>query len=129
MELKDYFEVSKGKGVLATASSDGKVDAAIYASPCFVDGENCAFIMSDKLTHKNISENPKAVYLFVENGDKYAGKRLYLKKTKESDDPEEIETFFKEVWHAKAPASAGGNDKKYLVHFNVESVLPLIGDK
>jgi hypothetical protein len=30
MALKDYFEEQKGTGVLATADSSGKVDAAVY---------------------------------------------------------------------------------------------------
>lgn len=33
--LKFYFENTKGTGVLATADSDGKVDAAIYSRPHF----------------------------------------------------------------------------------------------
>jgi len=30
MELKEYFETTEGSGILATADSDGLVDAAIY---------------------------------------------------------------------------------------------------
>jgi hypothetical protein len=33
MELKEYFEQTHGRGVLATADSDGKVDAAVYSRP------------------------------------------------------------------------------------------------
>lgn len=33
MGLKDYFENTKGVGVLATADNNGKVDAAVYAGP------------------------------------------------------------------------------------------------
>jgi hypothetical protein len=51
MTLKDYFESVKGRGVLATADADGRVDAAIYATPHFIDDETIAFIMRDRLTN------------------------------------------------------------------------------
>ncbi len=35
MNLSDYFDNTKGYGVLATADSSGKVDAAVYARPHF----------------------------------------------------------------------------------------------
>jgi hypothetical protein len=33
MELKDYFENTKGLGVLSTADNHGKVNSAIYSRP------------------------------------------------------------------------------------------------
>ena len=33
MNLKKYFEINHGTGVLATADNDGTVDAAIYSRP------------------------------------------------------------------------------------------------
>ena len=67
MNLREYFESVKGRGVLATADEDGKVDAAIYASPHFIDEETVAFIMRDRLTHHNLQSNPHAAYLFMES--------------------------------------------------------------
>ena len=43
MTLKDYFEEKKGTGVLATADSTGKVDAAIYSRPHFMEDGNTRF--------------------------------------------------------------------------------------
>jgi hypothetical protein len=37
MDLKEYFNDTKGVGVLATSDADGKVDAAIYARPHFME--------------------------------------------------------------------------------------------
>lgn len=54
MELKDYFESTKGTGVMATADGDGKVDAAIYARPHFMEDGTLAVIMRDRLTHNNL---------------------------------------------------------------------------
>ena len=37
MGLKEYFENTTGRGVLATADVDGNVDAAVYSRPHFID--------------------------------------------------------------------------------------------
>jgi hypothetical protein len=93
MKLSKYFEKTKGKGVMSTADSTGNLTAAIYARPHFVDDEAVAFIMADRLTHKNLETNPHAVYLFMESGEKYVGKRLYLTKTKEEKNTPLIDTL------------------------------------
>lgn len=125
MGLKEYFSSKKGFGILSTADDKGKVDAAAYASPHVIDDTHVAFIMGDKLSHANIAKNPYAVYLFKEDGPGYEGKRLYLKKEKESQDQKTIEATCKAAW----PGPYCG--EKYLkgssiVYFAVESVLPLI---
>ena len=66
MNLKGYFENTKGGGVLATADSDGKVDAAVYARPHFMEDGTIAMIMRDRLTHHNLQSNSHAAYLFHE---------------------------------------------------------------
>ncbi len=126
MSLKEYFKGVKGFGVLSTADLNGKVDAAPYAHPKVVDEHHIALIMANKLSYANITKNPYAVYLFKEDGPAYEGKRLYLKKEKESKDPALIESTCKEEW----PGTYC--DEKYLkgsslVYFKVESVLPLVG--
>ena len=66
--LQEYFENSKGFGVLATADSNGKVNAAIYSRPHFLEKDTVTFIMRDRLTHHNLLSNPSATFLFVEEG-------------------------------------------------------------
>ncbi len=78
MSLREYFENTRGRGVLATASADGKVDVAVYARPHAIDDETIAFIMADRLSHRNLESNPHAAYLFLESGEGYNGKRLFL---------------------------------------------------
>ena len=90
MHMQEYFENRLGVGVLSTADNDGKVDAAIYAKPHVLADGTIAFIMRDRLTHKNITANPYAVYLFIENAGGYKGIRLFLKKVREDDDAELI---------------------------------------
>jgi hypothetical protein len=68
MKLKKYFNTNKGIGVLSTADSEGKVDAAMYARPHFMDDGTLAFIMRDRLSHDNLQSNPHATYLFKKEG-------------------------------------------------------------
>ena len=127
-KLSEYFESVNGLGVLGTADRQGKVNAALYARPHFIDETTVAFIMADRLTHSNILENPKVVYLFAEEGGRYEGKRLYLTKIKESEDKALIDDLRR---RRKCPCSLEGEEmkKRFLVYFRIDSVLPLVGDK
>ena len=122
MTLKEYFESVKGRGVLATADADGKVDAAIYATPHFMDDETVAFIMRDRLTHHNLQSNSHAAYLFMESGGGFAGKRLFLTKTREEQDSELLNSIRRKQY------SSDEKEPKFLVFFQIDKVLPLIGD-
>ncbi|MFH1716054.1 MAG: pyridoxamine 5'-phosphate oxidase family protein [Planctomycetota bacterium] len=126
MNLSDYFENVKGIGILATADSDGMVDLAVYARPHVIDEATVAFVMQEQLTHQNLKSNPHAAYMFVEQGDGYKGKRLYLTKLREETNTSLVETFRK-----KQPeiCSARDDSNKYLVHFQVDNVWPLVGNK
>ena len=127
MTLSEYFETVKGRGILATADSKGNVDVAVYSRPHFIDENTIAYIMRDRLTHENLQSNPQAAFLFMESGEKYTGKRLYLTKNKEETDPEAIKKI---QWRKtyKDPDDEQ-NVKRFLVYFKIDRVLPLIGDK
>jgi hypothetical protein len=121
MKLKDYFESAKGRGVLATADSEGKVDVAVYSLPHVMDDDTVAFIMADRLTYHNLQSNPYAAYLFMEEGEKYVGKRLFLTKLREEQDTD----LLYQLRRRKYPR----DDKEplFLVFFSVDKVLPLVG--
>ena len=124
MNLSEYFENTKGVGVLATADSDGKVDAAIYARPHFMEDGSIAFIMRDRLSHANLQSNPHAAFLFMETGSGYKGKRLFLIKTREEENSELV----KELSRRSYKADKGGlEESKFVVFFKLEKELPLIG--
>jgi hypothetical protein len=125
MKPDDYFEKTNGVGVLSTADDKGKVNAAIYGRPHFMDENTVAFIASDRLTHANLKKNPSAIYLFKEDGD-YKGCRLYLTKTHEEKDSALIEKIRRKKY--KGIECKDGTESKYLIYFKVEKVLPLIGD-
>ncbi|WP_022667616.1 pyridoxamine 5'-phosphate oxidase [Desulfospira joergensenii] len=120
MELKNYFETTTGTGVLSTADSTGRVDAAIYSPPHFIDGK-LAFIMRDRLSRKNFESNPQAVYLFIENGTGYKGKRLYLTRTDEEKNTERIHSLKR-----REKETSPGEDL-FLVFFEVNHERPLVG--
>jgi len=124
MNLGEYFDNASGHGILATADANGKVDAAMYARPYFVDDKTALFIMAERLTHENLKTNPWATYLFIESRQGYSGKRLYLKKSKEEQNAELLSAICRKCDYSHYDV---GN--RYIVYFNVENVLPLIGDK
>jgi hypothetical protein len=122
MDMKEYFESTKGRGILATADQTGKVNLAMYARPYFIDENTITFIMADRLTHANLKSNPWASYLFTEEEWKYQGQRLYLKKIKEEENPDLIAHICRECDYSHYET---GN--QYVVYFTIEKALPLIG--
>lgn len=120
-QLKEYFESTKGTGILATADSSGKVDAAIYSRPHFLEEGTLAFIMRDRLTHHNLQSNSHATFLFMEDGPGYKGKRLFLNKVREENNPELIKRI------KRRKVTDENEEAKFLVYFTLDKELPLIG--
>lgn len=123
MDLKTYFDKTNGVGVLSTADKNGKVDTAVYSRPHVFDDNSVAFIMRDRLSHKNLKENSQAAYMFIEEGRGYKGKRFFLNKIREEEDAEIIDEICRRCYT---------NDKehgesRYLVVFGIDKELPLIG--
>lgn len=124
MNLSEYFDNTKGVGVLATADSDGKVDAAIYARPHFMEDGSIAFIMRDRLSYANLQSNPHAAFLFIEDGSGYKGKRLFLIKTREEENSELVKEISRRSYNSD---KRGLEESKFVVFFKLEKELPLIG--
>jgi hypothetical protein len=126
VNLSEYFEQAKGIGVLATTDAAGQVNQAIYAKPLFLDKDDeftCAFIMANRLTHENVGRNPSAAYLFIEHGEGFAGKRLSLIVGEEEADLEKLKAI-----RRRYDIPISDEECKYLVHFHVEGVRPLLGN-
>ena len=124
MHISEYFSQASGVGVLSTADNDGRVDAAIYAKPHIMDDGTVAFIMRDRLTHQNLTGNPYAAYLFVDQAPGYQGVRLYLKKVREDNDAELIQILTR---RSLTPEEDQVKGPKFLVYFEIEKALDLIG--
>jgi hypothetical protein len=127
VKLSEYFESQKGRGIIATADSTGQLTAAVYARPHFLEENTIAFIMADRLTHKHLQSNPHAVYLFMEAGETYVGKRLYLTKTNEEKNSPMIDQIRRKQ---SCPVDEEYmKENRFLVWFRIDKVLPLIGEK
>ncbi len=124
MNLKAYFSETKGVGILSTADAEGRVDAAIYARPHFMEDGTLAMIMRDRLSHKNLQENPYAAYLFMEAAPGYQGVRLYLRKVGEDTD---LELIARLTRRSLTPEEDQAKGPKFMVYFQVEKALRLIG--
>lgn len=124
MELKNYFATHRGSGILATSDAQGNVDVAVYSRPHVIDEETVAFIMRDRLSHKNLQSNPRAAYSFVEKGDGYQGYRLYLTRIEEDTDIRKIRAHRRRTRPDSQP-----REKKYWVTFHVDRLRPVVGDR
>ena len=124
MDLGTYFENTKGMGVLSTADSEGNVDSAIYARPHVMEDGTVALIMRDRLSHSNLQSNPKAAFLFLEEGPGYKGKRFFLTKVKEEQDAEKIASLSRKTY---VNDDRVHQEAKFLVYFRIDKELPLIG--
>jgi hypothetical protein len=123
MKLSEYFEKKQGSGIIAAGDSEGKIAIAVYAKPHFINEKTVAFIMADRLIHKNLESNSHCAYLFMESNKDYEGKRLYLTKTKEKEDGKLIDGMLRK---GVCPVDEGyAKGKRYLVYFKIDKVLPL----
>ena len=123
MELKEYFESKKGRGIMATADREGKVDLAVYSKPHFMDDGTIAFIMADRLTHHNLQSNKHAAYMFMEEGSGYNGIRLFMTKLREEQDSDLLYS----IRSKKYPSHKEEGKTRFLVFFKIEKELPLLG--
>ena len=123
-ELKEYFDNSKGHGVLATADAQGLVNQAVMARPHVMEDGTVAFIMPHRLTHHNLQENSHAAYLFKEDSPGWQGKRLYLTKVREEQDTDLLYSLRRKSYPPEMEKKEGS---RFLVFFQVDKVLPLIG--
>ena len=123
MNLKTYFENTRGTGIISTADSNGRVNSAVYARPHVFEDGTIAHIMRDRLTHANLMSNPYASYLFIEEGAGYKGKRLYMTMIREEKNADIIAEICKRCFVKELEIK----DPRYLMVFRVEKERPLIG--
>ena len=121
MDIKEYFDSAEGNGILSTADGNGKVDAAIYSRPHFMDDGTIALIMRDRLTHHNLQSNPHACYMFIEKGPGYKGKRFFLTRVGEEEDSELLQSLQRRQYINEK------DESRYLVFFKIDKELPLVG--
>ena len=122
MNLELYFDNTKGLGILSTADCTGKVNAAVYARPHFMEDGTLAMVMRDRLSHHNLQSNPHATFLFKEEGSGYRGKRLYLTKVREEQNTDLLQSL------RRRKSTDGNAEDRFLVFFKLDKELPLVGE-
>lgn len=121
MNLKSYFVEQTGTGVLATADREGVVNTALYARPHVIERNKIGFIMRERLSRKNLLENPHASYLFQEDGPGTGGIRLRLTRFEEFTDHPALEA------PSRKPGGEATNEKRYFVTFLIDRCFQLVG--
>lgn len=125
MDLAAYFKKAEGTGVLATSDQQGWVDMALYTKPHVVDNTTVAFVMKERLSHKNLKSNLRAAYLFIEKAPGYQGLRIYLTLLREETNQTLVESLRRQQ---PMMFPAGDDSSKFVVFFQVDRVRPLVGD-
>ncbi|MFP3983103.1 MAG: pyridoxamine 5'-phosphate oxidase family protein [Desulfurivibrionaceae bacterium] len=124
MELEKYFNDNFGTGVLATANAEGQVNTAVFSRPHITEDGKMVFIMGDKKTHANLKDNPRASFLFIEEGQGYKGKRFYLTMTAEEENDELVNRLCRRCREVKDTMAM---ETRHVVYFGIDRELPLIG--
>ena len=123
MKLAELFE-SNGFGVMATAGADGDVNTAVYARPHVINETTLVWGMTEGRSFRNLSQNPKAAFLFRIDKPGYRGARLALELIR-SEEEGAMLTQIKE--RAATVVGAGaGLAVTHAVWFRVVEVRPLV---
>jgi hypothetical protein len=123
MKLAGLF-IEGGRGVIATSNLQGEVNVAIYAMPHVIDDQTLAWGMTEGRTYKNIMENPRAAYLYLNPGAGFSGTRLGLKLKGIEDSGEMLDTVRARTSQIVSPAAAAS--VKHIAYFTVQEIRPLI---
>ncbi len=124
MNLAVYFAAAEGAGILGTADAAGNVDLAVYEPPEVVDVDTIALNMLNRRSYRNLQQNPRAAYMFIERSQKWSGWRLYLEKIGEIPGRERVA----QLRAAGKPITDPAQSSKFYVTFKVTGVRPLVGD-
>ena len=124
MDLKDLERLfqKKGIGVMGTADGEGWVNLAIYSPPIITSEGTLVFGATQRLTYKNLTENPRAMFMYVSPED-WDGVRIRMSLVKDETSGEFLETL-KERFLAIGYTTLA-REIRHALHFKVEEVRPL----
>ncbi len=81
-QLKDIFN-EKGIGIIGTSDKHGWVNMAIYSPPIITPDNILVFAATQRLTYKNLTENPKAMFMYICSERPWKGVRISLSLVKD----------------------------------------------
>ncbi len=127
MELKDLEELFKkeGTGIMATADKEGWVNMAIYSPPVVTPEDLLVFAATERLTYKNLKENPRAMFMYLTDEAGWGGARIRLYLTKDETSGailEQLKERFERMGY-----SALALQIKHALYFRVEEIRPIKG--
>ena len=123
MKLSELF-INPGLGVMATAAADGSVNTAVYARPHVIDETTLVWGMTDRRSFGNISQNPRASFLFKTAAPGFSGVRLALELIRTEEDGELLAEIRKNTDEIVGPGA--GAAVTHAVWFKVVEVRSLI---
>lgn len=127
MDLKYLEKVfqKKGIGIMGTADKNGWVNMAIYTPPIITSDGLLVFAATQRLTYKNLTENPRAMFMYICSDKDWEGIRVKLSLVKdETSGPmlERLKKRFKDMGYI-----ALALELRHALYFGIEEVRPLKG--
>ncbi len=127
-ELMAFFNKQPRLGTLSTANKDGSVNSAFFGSPRMTDEKTIVMASGKNRTLANLQENPQAVFLLMEPGEKlpdWKGLRLYVRMTGCDTSGEQYEAVKATV--AKKVGKETADKMVYAaLTFELQEVRPLV---
>ncbi|GFO70084.1 hypothetical protein GMLC_36630 [Geomonas limicola] len=123
MKLAELFPEG-GRGIIATANTQGVINQAVFAVPHVINEETLAWGFSEGRSLLNLRENPHASYLYLAPTRGYSGWRLSLTMKKEEQEGEVLESIRAGARNAAGPQA--GAALRAVVYFTVDEVRPLM---
>lgn len=124
-ELKKLFK-KEGTGIMGTSDKKGWVNMAIYSPPIITGEGLLVFGATERLTYKNLSENPKAMFMYISDDISWNGARIRLSLVKDEVSGamlERLKAKFKDMGYF-----ALASEIKHALYFKVEEIRPLKGN-
>lgn len=126
-QVMEMFNRDTRIGALATANSNGDVNAAVFGSPRMIDEDTIIMAIGDNRSFEYLQENPKASFIVIEPGQSPAtwkGIRLYLEVDTFERYGEVLDSFRENI--RKVAGNRSADAIKAAIRFKVVDVRPLI---
>lgn len=126
-QVMEMFNRENRIGVLATADSNGDVNAAVFGSPRMIDEDTVIMAIGENRSFKNLQENPKASFIVVEPGQtptSWKGVRLYLEVDSFERYGEVLDSFRENI--RKVAGDSSADAIQAAIRFKVVDIRPLI---
>ncbi len=119
-ELERLFRKG-GIGIMGTADGQGWVNLAIYSPPIITPRGYLVFGATQRLTYKNLMENPKAMFMYVTQ--EWEGARIRMSLMRDETSGEYLDALKQRFLDMGYTDLA--HEIHYALHFRIEELRPL----